>query len=409
MASRGKILMLTTDRVIDRRIVQEADSLDADGWQVTILAPPARHVEDHPRVIRIGSHAAVAPSSRSAALLRTYQIVRSLVPADAAWLAWLRNAVWRHAIGPDVFLQHLFTPAAEQMAADIVVAHDLPVLAAAAAAARFHKAKLAYDSHELYCEQEFPLATRRMWSSIERREIHACEAVITINPSIAGELARRYGLSNVHVIHNAARADGEPPPNRGMFHRTFALDPGSRILLFQGGVTAGRNLETLVDAMTLVTAPGLHLVFLGGGQLEKSLRARAGAAGIGGRVHFHRSVHPRDLLDYTACADLGIIPYQPTCLNNLYCTPNKLFEFIAAGLPMIATDLPELRRLVVENGIGRVADTSSPAPLAAAIDGLARHEAAMQALRRNVAQARRRMNWECEEKTLIDIYRRLGT
>src|SRR5581483_7458880 len=81
-----------------------------------------------------------------------------------------------------------------------IMAHDLPVLPAAVAAAKHHGARLVYDSHELYCEQEFEPQLQRMWSAIERRVIGACDTVITVNRSIAGELKRRYDLRNVDVV-----------------------------------------------------------------------------------------------------------------------------------------------------------------------------------------------------------------
>jgi glycosyltransferase involved in cell wall biosynthesis len=118
-------------------------------------------------------------------------------------------------------------------------------------------------------------------------------------------------------------------------------------------------------------------------------------------------VPQRDLPRFTAAADIGIIPYQATCLNNLYCTPNKLFEFVAAGVPIIATDLPELKRVVAGHGLGMISDTSTPRSIASAIDEFVRDEARMRACRVNALAARRQLNWETESKVLVEIYRAL--
>jgi glycosyltransferase involved in cell wall biosynthesis len=126
----------------------------------------------------------------------------------------------------------------------------------------------------------------------------------------------------------------------------FGLPVDKRIVLLQGGLSAGRNLEVLVDAMHYVKDPSVVLVVLGDGLLLRSLQKMAQQEGLAGRVYFHAAVPQNELLELTAAADAGVIPYQATCLNNHYCTPNKLFEFIAAGLPILATDLPEIRRLV---------------------------------------------------------------
>jgi glycosyltransferase involved in cell wall biosynthesis len=401
-----KILMLTTDRIIDRRILLEADALTADGWEVTILAMPGAGPQ-HPRVVQAVLHGQAGAARAEWTILRLYRFVRQFVPMNGPWAGWLKSAVWRGLISPDEFARRLMLPDALRRPAEIVVAHDLPILPTAVAAARHHGAKLVYDSHELYSEQEFEPRLRRMWSDTERRTIGLCDAVITVNPSIARELEKRYGLAKVEVVQNAERADGPAPPKGRLFHAAFGLDAAATIVLFQGGILAGRNLESLVDAMALVTGPALHLVFLGDGALRSRLARRAATAGVGGRVHFHPAVAQGDLLRHTASADLGIIPYQATCLNNLYCTPNKLFEFIAAAVPVLATDLPELRRVIAGNHIGLMMDSASPQAIARTLDGIVADKARLERLRSNVIDARSRLNWAAEGKILVDIFRRL--
>jgi glycosyltransferase involved in cell wall biosynthesis len=320
----------------------------------------------------------------------------------------LKSLAWRYLLSADEVVRNLLLPSALQQQADIVVAHDLPTLPAAAAAAERLGAKLVYDSHELYCEQELEPRLRRLWREIERRYIQLCDAVITVNPSVARELQSRYGLALVHVVQNAVPYAAKPEKSR-LLHEVFALDCAAAILLFQGGLLAGRHLETLVEAMRFVAAPSIHLVFLGDGPLCERLRWHCVRHSVAERVHFHPAVPQRELLRYTASADLGIIPYQATCLNNRYCTPNKLFEYVVAGLPMIATDLPELRRLIVGNGIGIVADTGSPQGIARALDGLLAEPMQLKAMQAQVLEARRRLNWEAESKVLVEVFRGLRT
>jgi glycosyltransferase involved in cell wall biosynthesis len=401
-----KILMLTTDQVIDRRILLEAEALTADGWDVVTLAMPGSGAQ-HPNVVRVAASRSTKILQKEWAILSLYRFARRLVSMNGKWVGRLRSALWRHWISPDEFAKRIMLPDALRYPADVVVAHDLPILPTALQAASHHGAKLVYDSHELYCEQEFEPRLQRMWSAVETRSIGACDAVITVNPSIARELMTRYGLARVEVVENAERADGPPPAKGRLFHQAFGLDAAAVIILFQGGLIAGRNLETLVEAMPLVTTPAMHLVFLGDGALARKLSRHAEIRRVKDRVHFHPAVAQNDLLRYTASADLGIIPYQPTCLNNLYCTPNKLFEYIAAGVPMLATDLPELRRLIAGNDIGLMIDTASPAAIARALNGVTADRAEMERLRSNVKEARTRLNWAQESKTLVDIFRRL--
>jgi len=102
-----------------------------------------------------------------------------------------------------------------------------------------------------------------------------------------------------------------------------------------------------------------------------------------------------------------VIPYQPTCLNNLYCTPNKLFEFIAAGLPILASDLPEIRTIVSGHGIGQLADLSSTDTIARAIDEFFADPARLEAWRGAVLRVRQFLNWDVEGAKVVQLYESL--
>jgi glycosyltransferase involved in cell wall biosynthesis len=400
-----KALMLTTDQVIDRRILLEADALEADGWSVTILAMPGRKQTADPRVVQIGGASARRSTPGIAfPILRAYHDLRRRIPANAPWMSRIKSLIWHGFLRPDMVLRSVMLPSALDHPADVVVAHDLPLLPAAVAVAKAHGAKLVYDSHELYCEQGFTPRVHRMWSKIERAHIGQCDAIITVNRSIAGELERRYGAAPVHVVQNAERGDGPAPEKGRLLHEAFGLPSSAAVVLFQGGLLPGRHLEALVDAMALVRAPSAHLVFLGDGPMVKKLRRRAERAGVGKRIHFHGAVPQHELLRFTASADLGLIPYQATCLNNLYCTPNKLFEYIAAGVPIVASDLPELRRVIGDNGIGLIIDAGSPETFARAIDLLIPDPGKLQDLRERVLAVSRRLNWEQESKVLLQVF-----
>src|SRR5579872_5897564 len=140
-----KILMLTTDQAIDRRILLEADALGADDWEVTILAMPGSATGD-PRVVRTGADGKPSSARKEWAILRLYRSARRIVPMNGPWMNRLRSAVWRHVIAPDEFARRLMLPDALRLKADVVVAHDLPILPTAVEAAAHHGAKLVYDS-----------------------------------------------------------------------------------------------------------------------------------------------------------------------------------------------------------------------------------------------------------------------
>lgn len=406
-APAQRVLMLCNDRQVDRRILLQADSLQEAGWQVTIVAMPLDQPQagEDPRVQRIGAATEVR-AQRENRVLAAYRLVRRLLPMNGVLMRGLKSLAWRFLVDQERFYLNLFLADGRRFPADIVVAHDLPMLAVGRALATEVGARLVYDSHELYSEQEFSRGQQRSWAAIERRHIQACDRVITVNPSIARELEARYGLSGVQVIYNAERV-APLTPRSWYLHERFAIPRDQQVLLYQGGLSAGRNLPELVQAMARVQSSRVHLVLLGDGQLGQSLQRLVARQGLQGRVHLHPAVPQADLLAITGAADAGVIPYQAICLNNYYCTPNKLFEFVAAGLPILASDLPELRRLVQDNQIGTVAQLGSAAQLATAIDDFFADAERLQGWRNRLTQVREELSWQREGERLKQIYEEL--
>ena len=399
------VVMLTADRQIDRRILLGMDSLEAAGWSVTTIAMPVENkADDDHRVVRIGSGDFAA--GRETLVLDAYRWVRGHLPMNGHAMRLMKRLAWRYLVDQESFYTRLFYGTASRYAPRVFVANDLPMLPVAKRLALERGARLVYDSHELYSEQEFSPWEKRRWSEIEARHIGACDAVITVNPSIASELERRYGIDHVNVILNADRCGAHLQRTR-VLHRKFGLADDRQVLLLQGGLSAGRNLEVLVDAMAHVRNASVVLVVLGDGLLLDRLRARAAPMASSGRVYFHPAVPQRDLPAFTAAADAGIIPYQATCLNNFYCTPNKLFEFIAAGIPVLASDLPEISRLVRGNDIGLVGDMGSAGKIAALIDDFFGDPQRLAAWRDNLSTVRADICWETEERKLVKIYQAL--
>jgi glycosyltransferase involved in cell wall biosynthesis len=400
------VVMLTPDRQIDRRILLTADSLEAVGWDVTIIAMPldAQSADDDRRVVRIGSDA--GPAKRENRVLDAYRWVRGHVPMNGRLMRWMKRLAWRYVVDQESFYSKLFYSTASQYSPCVFVANDLPMLPMAARLAEECGAYLVYDSHELYSEQEFSDREKRRWTEIEAKYIGACDVVITVNQSIATELEHRYGVSGVQVISNAERTCDTPAVTRQL-HEVLGVPVQKKIILLQGGLSAGRNLEMLVDAMRYVQNRSIVLVLLGDGLLARSLQKLALQIDLKGRVFFHAAVPQNELLKLTAAADAGIIPYQPTCLNNYYCTPNKMFEFISAGLPILATDLPEISRLVEGQQIGLVGDTSTPQKLAALIDELFANQQRLADWKARVIDVRQVICWEVEAKKLVKIYETL--
>jgi len=397
------VLMLTADRRIDRRILLEADSLEKAGYSVRIVAMPADGVDygDDQRIVRLQSD----PESFQVEnfVLRMYQLIRQRLTMNGPVMRLMKKIAWRIFIDQEDYYVNLFLPTVLSQPSDIIVAHDLPMLPVACLAAPLSGASVIYDSHELFSEQEYSIREKRRWSQIESQYIGQASAVITINHSIANELKSRYRLSDVQVIYNAEKRHADLT-RTSIIRDRLNLGPDREILLFQGGVTAGRNLETLVAAMRYVTNPAISLVILGEGVLERTLKRYAHRHGLENRVHFLPAVSFSEIYDYTLSADAGVIPYQATCLNNYFCTPNKLFEFISACLPVVASDMPELRKIIQGENIGLVGDTTTPESFARLIDDLFADHQRIDEWREQLLRVREVINWDAEGAKIVDIY-----
>lgn len=292
-----------------------------------------------------------------------------------------------------------------ELAPALVVSSDLPGLVGAGRAARRLGVPHLHDCHELYLESaSFRPVERRIFAPFERRYLRRAESVIAVNRSIAVEYCRRYGREPV-VVRNCAPRLTSNLQVRDL--RVMAgLPPSSRIVLYQGGFSAGRGLEVCV-ASVVQLPPDVHLVMLGYGPLAEGLVELAGSHGVTDRVHVLDAVPPEELASCTVSATVGLMPYQPVSRNNYLALPNKVFEYTAVGVPIVVSDLPELRRIALEEGCGHVFDPFDASSLAAALGRVL--DPGQYQHYRDAARAFGGTNvWENEREILIEELRRIS-
>lgn len=395
------IVMLTTDSQIDRRITHEADSLESAGWKVVIVSLPhtGKMDADDARVVRLPSYSKL---KKDVFLFQIYRWLSQRMPMHIYIKKFIRKFAWYIASSRENFYINLFKDTLKAYSPAIFVAHDLPMLPVACYAASQCGAKVVYDSHELYSEQEFTKSEKRQWRQLEEKYIGLSDMVMTVNPLIADELKKRYSLrSDVEVIYNATVSE-YGNKNEKLFHKAFNLKNDSTIILYQGGLSAYRNLEALVQSMAFVKNKNLHLVIMGEGPLKNRLKSIVKNKNLESCVHFHDAVSQENLLQYTASADIGIIPYQAICLNNYYCTPNKLFEFISVGIPVLSSDLPAIKHIINTHKIGNVGDMSSVNSLANTINDFFSDENIMRQYKENSLKAQKVLKWENDK--IINLF-----
>jgi glycosyltransferase involved in cell wall biosynthesis len=247
--------------------------------------------------------------------------------------------------------------------------------------------KVVYDSHELYIDALPPGRRRRMYGLFERLFVNFADVLITVNPFIAQELRGRYKIAKrIHVVLNCPDAYLQPPNLHGS--KTVTV-------LYHGGLEIDRGLETLVLASENFRE-GIRLVIRGEGTLENALKQLASE---NSNVSFERSVPMSEVVRNAANADIGILPYVATNLNNYYCSPNKLFEYIQAGLAIVTSDLPFLRKFVISNGVGVVMDPKDQVDVAQKVNFVSEEKNLLK-FKRNSLEARERYTWENERNRL---------
>lgn len=282
--------------------------------------------------------------------------------------------------------------------------HDLDTLPAGILAARRAPAPILYDSHELYAHLNVPHPTRlrrRFVEMVERRALRRVTSVVTVNESIARHLAERYGIERPVVVMNAPPAGG--PSGDGEIPDPFRRE--ALKALYLGGVTRGRGIEEAIEALRHL--PEAILILMGPEQppFGEEFRDRAARTGVADRVFFVPPV-PHELVTAVAAhATVGLVTIANVCLSYYYSLPNKLFECLHAGLPVVTSDFPELRRIVDTYRVGRTCDPSDPRAIAAAIRDLVADPEAYAHLRERARAAARDFTWEREAEKLLAVYR----
>ena len=265
--------------------------------------------------------------------------------------------------------------------------------------------QLIYDCHEFEAERNAKSRLeRRMVAWLERRMIRRASAVITVSPSIAKAYRERYarfGLPEVHLVRNIPEvrppaADGIPPDH---FRSRFSIPKGDFIALYQGAFTYNRGLETALEAMRGLEDSGIHLVLMGYGPLQHLVDE---AASDMSHVHVHPAVPYAEVLAHTRSADVGLVSVKPTCLSYLYCLPNKLFEYLLAGVPVLSNDLPDCRQLIEDFHAGRTVEADTPDNWREAL--LAMKEAGTAEFKPGLEMAGQQLNWADESKVLQSVY-----
>lgn len=406
----------------DARVHRQAESLAAAGFQVRIFAffdPPCRSFQGYSagyEVWRMDHRSQLdrhwsewfprrrRPESQPGPALRLPGSRPPIRPCSPPTRRQLPLESTPQRRDHRVFQRQInlrWWQAARAWKPDLCIAHDLDALWAAQATALSCGSALIYDNHEIWNEQHFLEDQEEIvfWNQWEARLAPSVDAWVTVNRSLVEILGRRYGVKAV-AVHNCPQQQGLRPELQGRLKERFQ---GRPVAIFSGGFHLGRGLEEMVAAALLQKE--VAIVLQGFGPLESGLRRLAEEHRA--PVTFLPKAPYRELTDICCQADIGVMPVLPDCMNSYYCSPNKMFDYMMAGLPVVAADLPEMALLSQQCGNALLYDAYSPNDLAIALVSLSSNPRLAEMGQASRQWAESTYNWEKESVRLVELLREL--
>jgi glycosyltransferase involved in cell wall biosynthesis len=290
--------------------------------------------------------------------------------------------------------------------AHLLVANDLDTLLPNYLHAKLKGAKLVYDTHEYFCyvpELIHRPLKQKIWLAVEKLIFPKLKTIITVNDSIAETYQNEYGRK-LHVIKNVpAKSNFIYEPSEQKTKAELGLPSDKKVVILQGaGINVNRGAEEMIDAMHYLS----DVVFLivGSGDVIEELKLKVLMLKLEHKVFFIKKVPFKEMLQYTRIADIGISLDKDTSLNYYFSLPNKLFDYLHSGIPVLVSPLVEIKRILTEFNVGEMIENHDPKHIAEKIKFMLSSESKMLEWKANAKLAAEKYCWENEEKKLIEIY-----
>ncbi len=286
----------------------------------------------------------------------------------------------------------------EKLPATAISCHSAALLSLSFKLARKLGARVVYEPHELESETSItsPLR-RRAIRSVESRLVPKCAAVNVVGEEIAKWYESAYKIKRPIVVRNIPDVRIAGPGQPVDLKAQLGLNKKDFLFLYQGALSRGRRVLQLMDVFERANEDR-HLLFLGYGVLEPAIQERAKKCG---RIHLMPAVPPSDLLRYTRGADIGWCGVENICLSYYLSLPNKLFEFLLAGIPQVAPDWPEIGPIMRENDLGWLHGETTE-DMIEMVNSVSWPEVARHKNATEVASSK--FSWQDEERQLIRSY-----
>lgn len=364
------IISVINDLVTDQRVDRQATTLSENGYDVLVIGRRLR------KSLPLGS--------------RSYKTVRLHLPFEKGFLFYsLFNKI--------LFWYLLFTKA------DVLLANDLDTLLPNYLVSKIKGIRLVYDSHEYFTEVpelvNHPYK-KKIWTRIEKFIFPRLTHVMTVNNSIAGIYFSKYNVP-VSVVRNLPVKRIEP--FKPVLRSEWGLPANEKIFLFQGsGINVDRGAEEAIEAIKMVN--GAVLLFIGGGDVLQTLRKKVAEEKLSSKVFFIPKQPMKELIRFTSMADAGLTLDKNTNLNYKYSLPNKIFDYIQAKIPVLASDLTEVRLIVAKYNIGMITPEVTPVSIAETMNKMISDPLRFEEWKKNLNIAAEELCWEKEQQNFLTLF-----
>jgi glycosyltransferase involved in cell wall biosynthesis len=280
---------------------------------------------------------------------------------------------------------------------NVLLANDLDTLSANFRISKLRKKPLVYDSHEYFTESPELIhrpKVQRFWLNLEEKILPRIKTAYTVCDSIANIYTQKYNVP-FRVVRNT-------PTSKTFSAKIEKKEFAEKIVLYQGAVNTGRGLKQAIQAMQFIE--GARLVIAGDGYLKPTLEKFVSDNNLTEKVEFKGLLPMDKLAKLTPLADLGLSIEEDLGLNYRYALPNKLFDYIQAQVPVLVTNLPEMKSIVNKYKIGEITNSLEPEKLAEKIKEALFNESLRIGWIKNLELAAKELTWEKEEKILQEIF-----
>ena len=288
--------------------------------------------------------------------------------------------------------------------ADLLWSNDLDTLWPNYWISKLKKKHLIYDTHEYFTgvpELESRPKVQRIWKKIEKSIFPNLEHVITVNQSIANLYKEEYGKDLLVVRNIPPIFDVRTPSSR----KNWGLPENELVFILQGsGINVDRGAEEAVAA--IAETKSAHLVILGGGDVLPALNEIVERLNLQHRVHFFPRMPYNKMMECTRLADVGLTLDKDTNVNYRFSLPNKLFDYLQAGIAVIASGVVEVKNIVENYRVGRIIKSHNPSDIAQLMNEFIENEALLKELKQNAKIAARTLHWDQEKTNLTQMINR---